>query len=319
LAETLRRAVSDTNTWLVFSARLENEQEQGVNPQAEIIDPAWAMEGYTNAPRGYMTLPWQEAICQTTCPFGFLLALAAQHERTKAAPTPALSRQTALRSELVRAASVSGQVPIQALIQRRLSLVTVLASQVGGQSLRPILDFSLPPDRVFQRVSAYELLDGTLDDAEAEAIANASVVLVGSLLHTEDRVDQRWQELTTTPVTLAYWRRWGRDTEYEPIFGGVESLAYEVHHHLKSHLVTPVPTAWLVALFALAAPPLSLYGLGRLRSRQRGFYTLVGISVGFGLVSLQAAVATGLLIPWLLPGAMIWIYGLPVIGRLPKS
>ena len=319
LAATLRSAVSDANTWLVFSARLENEQEQGVNPQAEIIDPAWALEGYTNAPRWYMTLPWPEPICQTTCPFGFLLALTAQHERTDAAPTPDLSRQTALRPELVQAASASSQALIQTLIQRRLSLVTVLASQVGGQSLRPILDFSLPPDRVFQRVSAYELLDGTLDDAEAGVIANASVVLVGSLLHTEDRVDQRWQELTTTPVTIAYWRRWGRDTGYEPVFGGVESLAYEVHHHLQSHLVTPVPTAWLVALFALATPPLSLYGLSRLSSRQRGFYTLVGISVGFGIVSLQAAVATGLLIPWLLPVAVVWIYGLPAIRRLPKS
>ncbi|NEQ47498.1 MAG: CHASE2 domain-containing protein [Leptolyngbya sp. SIOISBB] len=319
LAETLRSAVSEANTWLVFSARLENEQEQGVNPQAEIIDSAWALEGYTNAPRWYMTLPWQEAICQTTCPFGFLLALTAQHKRTDAAPTPELSRQTALRPELVRAASVSGHAPIQTLIQRRLSLVTVLASQVGSQSLRPILDFSLPPDRVFQRVSAYELLDGTLDEAEAEAIANASVVLVGSLLHTEDRVDQRWQELTTTPGTIAYWRRWGRDIGYEPIFGGVESLAYEVHHHLRSHLVTPVPTAWLVALFALAAPSLSLYGLSRLSSRQQVFYTLVGISVGFGIVSLQTAVSMGLLMPWLLPGAVIWIYGLPVIRRLPKS
>ena len=319
LAETLRNSVSEANTWFVFSAVLENEQEAGVNPQAEIIDTAWAMEGYTNAPRWYMALPWQEAVCQTTCPFGFLLALAAEHQRTDTSPVPQLSRQTALRDELLQSASTSGNAQIQALIQRRLSLVTVLASQVGGQSLRPILDFSLPPDRVFQRVSAYELLDGTLDDDDAAAIAQASVVLVGSLLYSEDRVDQRWQELTQTPLTVAYWRRWGRDAGYEPVFGGVEGLAYEVHHQLQSHLVTPVPTVWMVALLALMAPPLSIYGLARLPHRQRGLYTLAGVTVGWGIVSVQAAISMGLLMPWLLPSAVIWIYGLPTVWRLTKS
>lgn len=317
LTATLRRAVAEANTWLVFSAVLENGQETG--PNAEVIDPAWAMAGYTNAPRWYMTLPWQEEVCQTTCPFGFLLAIAAQHQRTEASLVPQLSRQTALRDELLRAAVMSDAAPVQTLIQRRLSWVTILASQVGGKSLRPILDFSLPPDRVFQRVSASELLGRTLDDEEEAAIAQASVVLVGSLLHSEDRVDQRWQELTKTPLTIAYWRRWGRDAGYEPIFGGVEGLAYEIHHQVRSHLVTPIPTVWLVALFALLAPPLSLYGLTRLPNRQRGLYTLAGITVGWGMVSVQAAIATGLLMPWLLPSAVLWIYGLPTVWRLSKS
>jgi hypothetical protein len=247
------------------------------------------------------------------------LALAAQHQRIEAAPVPDLSRQTPLRDELVRSAATSSDPHLQALMQRRLSWVTILASQVRGRSLRPILDFSLPPDRVFRRVSAYELLDGTLDDDEATAIAQASVVLVGSLLHSEDRVDQRWQELTQTPMTIAYWRRWGRDAGAEPIFGGVEGLAYEIHHHLRSHLVTPVPAVWMVALAALISPPLSLYGLTRIPNRRQGLYTLAGITAGWGLVSVQGAIATGLLLPWLLPGAVLWVYGLPTVWRLSKA
>ncbi|MEM6432638.1 MAG: CHASE2 domain-containing protein [Cyanobacteria bacterium P01_D01_bin.115] len=319
LGATLRNAVEAANTWFIFGAVLENDQETGVNPQAEIIDPAWAMEGYTNAPRWYMTFPWQEEVCQTTCPFAFLMALAAQHQRAAAAPMPQLSRQTSLRDELVKAAVTSDHADVSTLLQRRLSRVSILSSQVGGRSLRPILDFSLPPDRVFQRVSAYELLEGTLDDDEAAAIAQASVVIVGSLLHSEDRVDQRWQEISATPLTIAYWRRWGRDAGYEPIFAGVEGVAYQVHHQLQSHLVTPVPTLWTVALLALISPPLSLYGLARLKTRQRGFYALMGITAGLGLMSLQTAITMGLLIPWLLPGATVWIYGLPTVWRLSKS
>lgn len=318
LAATVRQAVDDANTWFGFAAVLENGRETGVNPEAAIIDSAWAMEGYTNAPRWFMTFPWQQPPCQTTCPFAYVLALAAQQQRTADTPTPDLSRQTDLRADLIQAALDADDPEVQVLAQRRLSLLSVLSAQVGGRSLRPILDFSLPPDRVFRRVPAHALLEDSLDEATATAIAAASVVLIGSLIYTDDRVDHRWSELSPHPPAIAYWRRWGRDDRSQPTFAGVEGIAYQVHHHLQSHLVMPIPALWMVGVAALVGPPLSLYGLMRLHDRWRGIGVLTGITGGLGLVSLQTAIAAGILIPWLLPCTVFWIYGLPTLWRTSK-
>ena len=140
LAQTVRQTVEDTGAWLIFSAVIEGDGETGVNPESQIIDSAWAMQAYTNAPRWYLVLPWEQEACQQVCPFPYLLALTARHHQTAANPTPALTRQTPLRADLMTAIATSSDPALQSVAQRRdvvydgvcLTISSALAAPYSG-------------------------------------------------------------------------------------------------------------------------------------------------------------------------------------------
>ena len=240
LAATVRETIQEEGVWLVFSAVLEGEQETGVNPESQIIDRAWAMQAYTNAPHWYLVLPWEEEACQEVCPFPYLLALTARHHQTAADPTPNLTRHTPLRSDLMTAVETSQDVALQTVVQRRISPVTAFSVSFRQRWLRPILDFSLPPNQVFHRISAHELLTDTVEAETAAAIANASVVLIGGVGYVEGGVYAPESDIYPAPPAVAYWRRQRANRNAERTLAGVEAIAYNVHHQLQSHLVFPV-------------------------------------------------------------------------------
>ncbi|MEM0978680.1 MAG: CHASE2 domain-containing protein [Cyanobacteria bacterium P01_H01_bin.58] len=317
LAAATRQAVEDTHMWLVFSAILEGEREISVHAESQIFDQNWAMAGYTNAPDWYMALPWGTEVCQATCPFPFLLTAAAQASMSSTFPEPALTRQTALRGSLI-AALLDSDIPAhQTLARRHILPITALGGRFRQRWLRPILDFSLPPDRVLHRVSAYELLAATVDDETAEAIAQSSIVLIGGVGYAEGGVDPLATDISLNPPAIAYWRRWGRDDSTEKTFAGVEAIAYDVHHFLRSHYITPIPALWMIGVAAGFGAGIALYGIPQLNNRRQGLWLLAGATTGYGWLSLQLMISTGLLLPWLLPSATVWIYVLPKIWRLP--
>ena len=319
LAAATRRAVDETGMWLVFSAILEAGREIGVHADSNIAEPNWTMVGYTNAPKGYMALPWGTELCQTDCPFPYVLAAAAQASDSPTFPKPDLSRQTPLRSHLIQALLDSDRQTHQALARRQNIPITAISGRFGQRWLRPILDFSLPPDRVFQRVSAYELLEDRVNAQTAEAIAQASVVLMGGVGYAEGGVDPLSTDIAENSLAIAYWRQWGRDDSTEKTFAGVEAIAYDVHHLLQSHYVIPIPALWMVGIAAMVGPALALYGVSKVQSRKQGLWILFGVTVGYGWISGQLVITTGLLVPWLLPVATVWIYQLPALWRLPQS
>ncbi|NER80927.1 MAG: CHASE2 domain-containing protein [Leptolyngbya sp. SIO1D8] len=320
LAATVRQSVNEAAVWFVFGSILEGGQETGVNPASNIIDGAWAMEGYTNSPQWYMALPWEPDACQkTVCPLPFLLALTARHQQTSPRVTPALTRQTPLRADLMAEIGTSKDPTLEAISQRRIAPITAFGGRLRQRWLRPILDFSLPPDRIFHRLSAYEVLEQASNAETTSAIANASVVIIGGVGYVEGGVDPLLSDISPNPPAIAYWRQRGRDNSQEQTFAGVEAIAYDVHHHLQAHLVTPIPALWLVGIALWVGSAIALYGVPQLKTRQRGMLLLVGLTMGYGWLTLQAMISTSWVLPWLLPGATVWIYGLPSVWRLPKS
>ena len=316
LAETVRETIEANGAWLIFSAVLEGEQETGVNPESNIIDRAWAMQAYTNAPQWYLVLPWEPEACQEVCPFPYLLALTARHHQTATTPQPNLNRSRPLRSDLMAAVTLSSDTALQAVAERRIAPITAFSIRFRQRWLRPILDFSLPPNQVFYRVSAHELLTDTIDPETAAAIANASVVLIGGVGYVEGGVYAPSSDIYPAPPAVAYWRRQRSNRNSERTLAGVEAIAYNVHHQLQSHLVFPVPALWLVGLASVIGPALAIYGLPPLKTRRHKLLLLAVITTGYGWISLQAAISANLLLPWLLPSVTVWIYGLPRIWRL---
>jgi len=309
LAAAVRQSVAQHNTWLVFSSIFEGDQLIGVNSEANIMELNWAMEGYTNAPKWYMALPWDQEVCVETCPFPYVLALAAQ---AVGKPRPSLNHQDDLRQSLVDAAIAAGQP----LTQRRIAPITVLGGKFKQRWLRPILDFSLPPKQVFHRISAYELLEESVNRKTKTLINEAAVILIGGVGYAEGGVVALSTDLSPTPPAIAYWRQREQDDSHEQTLSGVEAIAYDVHHLLQSHYVTPIPALWAVGIAAGVGAGVAIYGVARVDGRRQGVWLLIAVTAGYGLISLQLMITTGFLLPWLLPSVTVWIYVSPKIWRL---
>jgi hypothetical protein len=313
LASAVRKSVAEAQAWLVFAAILEGQTEVGVNANSQIIEPVWAMEAYTNFPSGYLALPWPEQpMCSQTCPFSYVLALASHYD--VAHPDgirPALTNTEPLRRQLLMAVTNTNNPSLRALKAQRISPITALSGHFKQRWLRPLLDFSLPPDRVFHRIPAYQLLDG-LDANDAGAIANAAVVLIGGVEYSGEGIGIH-QDIAPNPPAVQYWRDQDRDRSDSRTFAGVEAIAYSVHHFLTAYRLIPVPALWMVGVSAIVgaavARPLEQ------SSSPWGLFWLSGGTVGYGLMSLQGAIWTPVLLPWLLPSATVWIYVLPQLWR----
>ena len=88
LARSVRDAVKDRQTWLVFAAVKQSGVEVGVAEETEIGSPNWTLQGYTtdSYPNYYLSLPAKD--CIDLCPFSFLLNTIVQVFETKDRTTP---------------------------------------------------------------------------------------------------------------------------------------------------------------------------------------------------------------------------------------
>jgi CHASE2 domain-containing sensor protein len=317
LAQVVQQAIDRHQTWLVFGAILENQQEVGVNPASEVFDPNWAMVGYTNAPESYLALPWDQPACAQTCPFSYLLALIARYEAQDPMVYPALENARPLRPALLSALWPSQDPVLQRLQQVRIHPITDISGAFRQRWLRPIVDYSLPPDQIFVRISAHELLEGELED-HRDRLNQAPVVLIGGVDYLEGGVELRDTDLDYNPPAIAYWRQRLRDDSQSEYFAGVERIAYNVHHFLHSHLIIPIPALWMVGLAGLAGAGISVWMAPRSIPRSRGLLSLSLGTASYGLICLQSMIWSPVLLPWLLPSATVWIFLFPTLWRSPR-
>ncbi|MDA0673126.1 MAG: CHASE2 domain-containing protein [Cyanobacteria bacterium] len=314
LARAVKTTIDRSQAWLVFGAVLENQQEVGVNPASEVFDPNWAMVGYTNTPESYLALPWDHPPCAQTCPFAYLLALIARYETQNPIVYPTLENNRPLRPALLSALWPSQDPVLQQLQQVRIHPVTAMSGILRQRWLRPIVDYSLPPDQVFVRISAYELLEGKYETHWSQ-LEQAQVVLIGGVDYVEGGVELRDTDLDYNPPAIAYWRQRRRDNSQSDYFAGVERIAYNVHHFLHTHLIIPVPNLWMVGVATILGASLRLSVITPSISRSRGLQYLALGTAGYGLICLQSMIWSPVLLPWLLPSATVWIYLLPTLWR----
>lgn len=165
LAESIQTAVAQNRTWFVFAAILDASGEIGISPATQIASSNWSLQGYIDADPHYVMLPYPNEDCRQTCPFAYLLSLvhtAQRYPPTAPVPQPQLNRQLDLRLHFLNAidSSPSPSHPLTALRQLHLSAISVWAYDQWGQHwLEPIIDFSIPADRIYDRLPAWQLLD----------------------------------------------------------------------------------------------------------------------------------------------------------------
>jgi hypothetical protein len=332
LARTVRKAVENRGSWFVFAAIKDSAAvEVGVNPATEIASPNWSLQAYVNALPTHLRLPKSETDCRRSCPFAYLLSLVAAYlqdadkvDRVK----PKLDSRTQLRPQLLNKIEELKDSPNDATFLKRLhsNPIASWSGFIGQIWLRPILDFSISPDRVYQRISAWQLLE----NSEIIPDLDLQIALVAAGGYEEAGISQ--PDSFPVPKALQYWRmtlapqsvkidRSLSALEDLPVFTGAEAHAYAIYHLLNKHLVLPIPDVWMVLVAAfLGKASLSLLEQKKIEPKLRIYLTLylfgtIGI---YAIIGWQMYISSAILLPWLFPSGTFLIYILPILWRTER-
>jgi CHASE2 domain/CHAT domain len=283
LQQSLQRAASK-QTWLIFSSVLDGDREVGVGAMPTIASLNWSVQGYTNAAISLLELP--ENQCSKVCPMPYVMALVQKSPRSLYGGVD--DRREDLRTDLLQ--NVRPHWPQMPL------------------GLQAAIDFSIPPDRIYQKISAADL-----EDPQKFPDLSQQIVLIGAGCDERLKLSQA-SDCEPAPPVLSLIK--GKPE----MFTGVELLAYMTHHFGTDRYLLLVPDAWIL-LATLPLGLLSRKGWARLDARSggisrrrevTGWFT---VTLFYGLVSLQVYVSIGVLLPWLLPTLAYLSYSLSRIAE----
>ncbi len=331
LAQSIRNAVQKQpfGTWFTF-VELQDNSGQWLRVRNEIASQNWSLRGDMRLVMGYMKLGPGEIYEAESLPFSYTIALAyKQNFESKHNPLqPQLKSQKDFLSQVKTQSKKHHKQSYTSLFSpsSHLQPITAFSYQIGQNWLHPIMDFSIPPDQVYNRIPAWQLLRARGDAPQLRHVAKqAAIVVPGGYL--EAGVSKEGEDNFALPRAIAYWRNQPRSFDNSSIFTGGEAHAYMVHHFVTGRLVIPIPDIWLIPLAALLGKAVFLalllpnsrrqirksVSLGR---GEIGKIIVLGIATaGYGVVSLQLYISSAILFPWLLPSAIVWSYALPALIR----
>jgi CHASE2 domain-containing sensor protein len=211
-----------------------------------------------------------------------------------------------------------------------LNPVTQFSRFFGQLWLNPIIDYSIPPDQIYQRTSAKTLLESSAVSSLPKDLTNWVVIVAPA---GEATAFDSEQEIFTPPAAMAHWYA---EEGHRMNQGYVdrkttaaELHAYLLHHFLNQRLVVPIPDLWMVLLAAALGKSVVLimerFPLQGATSRSpmrlqrwQGFLLLVVGTTGYAILSLEVYTSSvAILLPILLPVATFWIFVTPTL--LKKS
>ncbi|MBE9028392.1 CHASE2 domain-containing protein [filamentous cyanobacterium LEGE 11480] len=295
------KAATQQGQWLLFAANSKsNGREIGAVPS--IANPNWTIQGHIGIYVNYTELLAPSQSCYETCPFGYLLALTGQLQRSPQPFHPNLNSKTNARDQILR--HIEQADPplenLQPLLKTRLTPLSAIVENFGQLWLRPILDYSIPPSQAYQKISAGALLDGKRPDRQPVP----PIVLIAPGGYKQAGISQLGEDNFSLPLALRYWG----GAKANPIFTGAEAHAYMIHHFLHQRQVIPVPDLWMMGLAAIVGQGTAQY-LKRRNIRRRHWVLGSSSANGlYGIAALQLYISSGLLLPILLPSAVFWLY-----------
>lgn len=311
LAKSVHNAIEEKGIWFIFAAILNATGEEiGVEPKTGIAQPNWTLQGYTNALPNYVKLPISPE-CTQTCPFGYLLAIAwtlHQEPLFSDLPQPHLNNQGNFRTQLFDFVNSSNNKNNITLFLDHLPFqsLTKISQNFGQNWLRPIIDFSLPPDLAYNYIPAWELLNN--NEKLQNYRFNQQIIIIAPGGYEEAGITLG-KDNFSIPLAVAYWReRIGLQSTSSGKFTGSEAHGYMIHHLLTQRLVIPIPDLWGIILAAFLGKGVVLL-LDKLYHQQKLLKLgLTGATGIYGLVGLQLYITSEVLLPWLLPTVTFLIY-----------
>jgi len=302
LAESIRKAVELNEAWVVIGV----DPKENFFVHRDTASSSWSLQGDMLFYNWLLQYP-TELPCQKICPFAYTTSMS--HYLTQ-------EMNDDERSTLNLVPNLSGEGDFQAAVDSYLARHNGQSTDIpflhrdhwtwGGDYL---IDFSVPPSQIYQRVSSGALLNEGLSETDL----TSQVVLIGAGGY-EDSEDKY-----SLPLSTRYWRRVKPRTseqEFPAVMTGVEIHAYMAHHFLEKHLIASIPTIWLLGVAAIVGRSTTFYMLEQRATSQQKKILLLMI-FGAGLISLQLYISARIAIPWLFPSSLFVMYTLPIFRRKP--
>ncbi len=302
LSNALRSAVESNQTWFVLGADLEMD----IQPLAKMAAPNWSLRGDLRFLPWDVSIPVNDPFCAENCPFAYLAVLASQFNempRSFDTPYPSIDRGAFLQdeiSEYLKSHDDSDPLP-----------VTQLPSAIPAR-LRWVLDFSIPTQAVYHKVTAEQLLSQPLDFKVLDSVQIAFISSDGY-----DRAEDRY------PVPLALqlrcqWKSWNRYRHREDpsprcpkFFTGGEAAAYMAYQMLEPRLLIAIPDVWLLVLGIFAGKFLSI----RLKyvkvKNSKVMIILLSTLAVYNVIGLHLYITPGIVLPLSFPSLVIFAYIAP--------
>ncbi|MCL6433998.1 MAG: CHASE2 domain-containing protein [Leptolyngbyaceae cyanobacterium HOT.MB2.61] len=297
LVDATQTAVKMDQTWFVFAMA---ESDNWI-PRNSIANPGWTLRGDGNIYDWELPLP-DDPTCVQVCPFPYVLALShiLNQQVPFTLPQPTVQNRGDFQvqvSQYINQTKVQNKIPIS---------LPSLPQTKPPLGLQVMLDFSIPPDQVFERLSAWKFLNSSPTSESPKRFQQQVVIISGGHFDAVDNF----------PVLPAvdYWCRFGQNIRQQlpdcpnSVTIG-EVYAYTVHHLLLHHRIIRFPDWWMVCLAAILGKDVTLMLLKSPHHQRRKLvYGLAGATIVAGLIDLQLYTSASVSIPWLLPSLMFWAY-----------
>ena len=315
LRQTLEQTIDRQSVWFVFGGIHDNQgQWQTVLP--EIASFNWSLEGDANVPHWHI-LP-KRRFSSRSSPFSYQIAVAHFLTHANSAsetwPRPNLQSQTPLEQQLERYFEQTNAVYSQLSPRAYLHPLTEFSYLLHQRWLQPLLDFSLPPEQVFTRVPAWQLLqspEATLQELGIKSLQNRAVIIAAGGYDAAG-LDESGGDIADPPPAFAHWQLQATGINRKLTLG--ESHGYMLHHLLTQWLVVPIPALGLIMLAAAGGKGIGLHLRQVPQTRCLPWVGgLLGGTIGYGLLSLQLYVSGAVMLPWLLPSLTVWCFVWPIL------
>ncbi|MGF1674120.1 MAG: CHASE2 domain-containing protein [Rivularia sp. (in: cyanobacteria)] len=301
LGRAVRSAV-DANMWLIFGAILEPNREIGTNETIGINKWNWTLQGYTDAYHYLVEIPAAGRDCRQACPMSYLMSLVqTANQEMVDLLKPQTNRVTNLRAQLLDEIEQNhpqlGNLP--ALLQLRPPL-----------GLQPLIDFSLPPERVYTKIPAWKLLENP--DINKFPLLSKQVVLIATGSDERLGIASGQPDRSPAPSAITYW------TQQNWLTGG-EFLAYMTQHFLTRHYVIPIPDIWAIGVAVILSKIAGFSVKQKSNLSHKLHLQILASSIGavivYGILVLQLYISAAILFPWFLPSVVFLAYILPVTKK----
>ena len=354
LADAIQTSIQKNQTWFVFGTK-RKDGGGWFNLLPDFTNQNWSLQGdvmllFANR-ISHVTLVPRRSTDPRTLPFAYLLSLGywSNFEGSSEAPQPQLQSSVNWLSQVKKYVNEQTDKDYKQIFSQtaQLQTITNFSYQYNQRWLHPIIDFSIPPNQVYKRLPAWQLLDTPVDalkldlkqnrewgmghggwgkkkNQQQEIIKKQPIVIIAAGGYGEAGVAQEGEDNFPVPAGLKYWRFQENPPDLRQVFPGSEVHAYLIHHFLTQRLVLPIPDLWLLGLAALLGKwtVLSLDAgtkEGKEKTNKLLFFfvpsgrskwmiVMAGATGIYGLVSLQLYVTGGVLLPLIIPAIAFWSY-----------
>ncbi|HEY9646200.1 MAG TPA: CHASE2 domain-containing protein [Chroococcidiopsis sp.] len=327
LAQSIEQAIATHNTLFIL-AGTRDDDGTWLKPQPTIAKPGTTWQGDLRllSQGDYLRLLSSAAEMQAEperlLPLGYLIALA---DTLRSTPAPGISPSSSqnsspssasptaptARPEPANLPTTDPQQLVPYLVSPRLWVqpITTFSYRLKQRWFRPIVDFSIPPQQIYQRIPAWEFL--AQDPALLRQRYPQSMVMIAPGSYGEAGINTANEDNFPLPLAVDYWRQQQTPPDPRPSMPGSEIHAYTYDAYRQQRLVLPIPDLWLMGVAVIAGKAIAILLASSRPRRSPWRWGLLALPLGYGVLSLQLYITAELLLPWLLPSAVVVLYVLP--------